>query len=52
MITSQWEGLLFQFNFAVIKKPSVPPLICLFCFSGIMPVKSRINDKSVKQYLS
>lgn len=52
MIKSQWEGLLFPFNFAIIKKPSVVPPICLFYFSGVMPVKSKINDKSVNEYLS
>lgn len=52
MIKSQWEGWLLQFDFAIIKKPSVVPLICLFYFSGNMPVKTKINDKSVNEYLS
>lgn len=41
MIKSQWEGLLLQSNFAILKKPSAVPLICLFYFSGSMPVKNR-----------
>lgn len=51
MIKSQWEGLLLQFNFAITKKPSVVPPIFLFYFSGIMPVKTKINEKFVNEYL-